>query len=145
MALEKKNRKIINFYCDESCHLENDKQPIMLIGGIWCPEVDVYGVSKDIRKIKHQHNANGEIKWTKVSNSRIEFFSEYIQVWEYEESKNRIRTYFWLEKFDYLIVIEEKENVYWLVTAYYVDSDYQRKKLKRKYKNRIKNNRRPHR
>lgn len=22
-------------YCDESCHLEHDKQPIMVIGGMW--------------------------------------------------------------------------------------------------------------
>jgi len=24
-----------NIYCDESCHLEHDRQPIMVIGGMW--------------------------------------------------------------------------------------------------------------
>lgn len=24
-----------NIYCDESCHLENDRQPIMVLGGMW--------------------------------------------------------------------------------------------------------------
>lgn len=27
-----------NIYCDENCHLEHDRQPIMVIGCIWCPE-----------------------------------------------------------------------------------------------------------
>ena len=25
-----------NIYCDESCHLENDDKPVMLLGAIWC-------------------------------------------------------------------------------------------------------------
>jgi hypothetical protein len=28
--------KTFNFYCDESCHLENDHQPYMLIGYVGC-------------------------------------------------------------------------------------------------------------
>ncbi len=26
-----------NVYCDESCHLENDHQPTMILGAVWCP------------------------------------------------------------------------------------------------------------
>lgn len=26
-----------NIYCDESCHLEHDRQKAMVLGGIWCP------------------------------------------------------------------------------------------------------------
>ena len=27
----------INIYCDESCHLQNDKEPVMVIGAVYCP------------------------------------------------------------------------------------------------------------
>jgi len=27
-----------NVYCDEPCHLENDRQPVMLLGAILCPK-----------------------------------------------------------------------------------------------------------
>ncbi len=29
--------QIINIYCDESCHLENDNQKVMVLGAVWCP------------------------------------------------------------------------------------------------------------
>ena len=28
---------LYNIYCDESCHLEHDRQKAMVLGGIWCP------------------------------------------------------------------------------------------------------------
>ena len=27
----------INIYCDESCHLEQDGQSLMVLGAAWCP------------------------------------------------------------------------------------------------------------
>jgi len=68
-----------NIYCDESCHLEHDKKPIMLIGGIWCPKKEVKDLSEQIRAIKTKHKARGEIKWVKVSKSRQEFFIELVE------------------------------------------------------------------
>jgi len=68
-----------NVYCDESCHLENDRQPVMLLGGIWCPTSDVQRLSVDIREIKARHNARGELKWTKVSRSRESFYIELLK------------------------------------------------------------------
>ena len=67
-----------NIYCDESCHLEHDKQPIMVLGGMWCPKAEVKNISKQIRSIKNKHNARGEIKWVKVSKSRQIFFLELV-------------------------------------------------------------------
>ena len=29
--------EIFNVYCDESCHLEHDRQKVMVLGAIWCP------------------------------------------------------------------------------------------------------------
>lgn len=68
-----------NVYCDESCHLENDRQVIMLLGGIWCPKSDVQRLSVEIREIKARYNARGELKWTKVSRSRESFYIELLE------------------------------------------------------------------
>lgn len=67
-------------YCDESCHLENDSSNIMVLGSITCPESLKEDIFRDIRSIKVKHNLSTwtEIKWTKVSNSKIEFFKELI-------------------------------------------------------------------
>ncbi len=67
-----------NIYCDESCHLEHDHIPIMLLGGIWCPIGKVKVISKEIRQIKAEHNAKGELKWTKTSNRRLKFYENLI-------------------------------------------------------------------
>jgi len=29
--------QVFNVYCDESCHLENDKQKVMVLGAVWSP------------------------------------------------------------------------------------------------------------
>lgn len=61
--------KKFNIYCDESCHLENDHQQVMILGAIWCSEDSSRSIAKRIKAIKAKHNLNPsfEIKWTKVS------------------------------------------------------------------------------
>lgn len=70
----------INIYCDESCHLENDNQKVMVIGGIICPNDCRKQVYCDIRDIKTRHkiSKNSEIKWTKVSNSKKDFYLDLV-------------------------------------------------------------------
>ena len=41
-----------NVYCDESCHLEHDCQPVMALGVIWCPLEKVREISVRLREIK---------------------------------------------------------------------------------------------
>ncbi len=71
-------QNIFNVYCDESCHLEKDRQPVMLQGALWCPFVEARQLSIEIRKIKKANRADGELKWTKVSQSRIDFYLELV-------------------------------------------------------------------
>jgi len=73
---------IYNVYCDESCHLENDHQKVMVLGAIWCPEDSVNSLNKRIRSIKIKHNISSEfeIKWTKVSPAKIDFYLELIEM-----------------------------------------------------------------
>ncbi len=73
---------MINVYCDESCHLENDNSNIMVIGGVWCDKNKVKVISQEIKNLKIKHNIkpNFEIKWVKVSNNKIQFYSELLKL-----------------------------------------------------------------
>jgi len=79
---------IYNIYCDESCHLEHDRIPVMLLGAIWCPHDQRKSISKDIRQIKAKHNARGELKWTKVSNCKLRFYQELLDYFFAKEGLN---------------------------------------------------------
>lgn len=71
---------MINIYCDESCHIENDHNDIMVLGALACPTTLKSQINKEIRQIKLKHNLSSwfEIKWTKVSNSKADFYLELI-------------------------------------------------------------------
>ena len=71
---------VLNVYCDESCHLENDRQSVMVLGAIWCPLENTREIAVRIREIKQYHGlpANFEIKWTKVSPARYDFYRDVL-------------------------------------------------------------------
>lgn len=71
---------IYNVFCDESCHLENDNIPVMVLGAIWCPRDTSKKIGRDIRsiKVKHGLKSDFEIKWTKISGSKKEFYLELV-------------------------------------------------------------------
>jgi hypothetical protein len=73
-------KQIINVYCDESCHLENDHIPVMVLGAVWCPADKTRAISDALRKIKIDHGLKPkfEIKWTKVSPSKIAFYQDLV-------------------------------------------------------------------
>lgn len=77
-----------NIYCDESCHLEHDSQPIMVLGGMWCPKSETRSISEEMRAIKNRHCARGELKWGKVSNSRRDFFIELVEYFFQRQNLN---------------------------------------------------------
>ncbi len=65
-----------NIYCDESCHLENDHQQVMVLGALWCPSEKAKEISIRLREKKVQHGMKPdfEIKWTKVSPAKESFY-----------------------------------------------------------------------
>lgn len=81
---------MINVYCDESCHLEHDKSTIMTIGGVWCNKTKVKEISEKIKNLKIAHgiSPNSEVKWVKVSNNKIEFYSELLKLFFDEDGIN---------------------------------------------------------
>lgn len=60
--------------------------------------------------------------------------------WRYRESNGKIRQYLWLEAWDYVVVLEERNMrrgpVLFLVTAYHVDGEGTRRQLRKKYEKR---------
>lgn len=69
-----------NIYCDESCHLENDKQTAMVLGAVWCPLGKTHEIAVRLREIKRKHNlaADFEVKWTKVSAAKSGFYLDLL-------------------------------------------------------------------
>lgn len=69
-----------NVYCDESGHLENDQLGVMVLGAIWCPTAKVRLISEELREIKHSHGfkSDFELKWTKISNSKKQYYLEVL-------------------------------------------------------------------
>lgn len=80
----------IVIYCDESCHLENDESTVMGLGAVWAHRSSVRLLSMQLRDIKRRHNANGELKWTKVSDSRLDFYQEVVD-WFFENEAIHFR------------------------------------------------------
>lgn len=71
---------IFNVYCDESCHLEHDRHKAMVLGAIWCLVDKRHEIAKRLREIKVRHHLppNFEMKWTKVSPSKLPFYLDCI-------------------------------------------------------------------
>jgi hypothetical protein len=71
---------IFNIYCDESCHLENDAQRAMVLGAIWCPWDKTREIAVRLREIKQKHGIprSFEVKWTKVSAAKKEFYLDLV-------------------------------------------------------------------
>lgn len=71
---------VYNIYCDESCHMENDHQQVMILGAVWCPLEKSQELSKHLREIKDRHGIRSEFetKWTKVSPAKKDFYIDLI-------------------------------------------------------------------
>ena len=68
--------RVFNVYCDESCHLENDRQKAMVLGAVWCPLEKTREIAVRIREMKARHDLPPEleIKWVKVSPAKVQFY-----------------------------------------------------------------------
>lgn len=71
--------KTFNFYCDESCHLEHDKMPFMLIAYVSSAYNQVKLHNRNIRALKQKYFLRGEVKWSALSKSQYPFYSELIE------------------------------------------------------------------
>jgi hypothetical protein len=70
-----------NIYCDESCHLLNDKNKAFVLGAVWVEKEHTQQIFQDLRELKRKHNlsADFEAKWTKVSLSKVDYYLELVR------------------------------------------------------------------
>ncbi|MBN1513881.1 MAG: DUF3800 domain-containing protein [Phycisphaerae bacterium] len=70
-----------NVYCDESCHLEHDRQNAMALGAVWAPLERVRDLCAAFRQIQVDHGLprQFEVKWTKVSPAGAEFYLAWVR------------------------------------------------------------------
>lgn len=84
---------LYNVYCDESCHLENDGIPVMALGAVWCKKEDFKILAEKLKaiKLKHHLSPHFEIKWTKISPAKKDFYEDLIHYF-FAENKLHFRT-----------------------------------------------------
>jgi hypothetical protein len=69
---------IYNYYCDESCHLENDNKQFMVLGYISIPYSRIKKIKEQIKEIRKKQKNTFEIKWTYANRWNYSFYSELI-------------------------------------------------------------------
>jgi hypothetical protein len=65
-------------YCDESCHELTPHHRFMSIGGLKVPRSKKTELSRQLRYLMRSCQLNSEIKWSKVSNKRLEDYKKII-------------------------------------------------------------------
>lgn len=77
-------KKMYNIYVDESCYLEHDGLPVMCIGYTKIESHLYPSIKEKFQKLKLKYHTPTEIKWNKVSVSRIELYKQLLDVF-YEQ------------------------------------------------------------
>ena len=74
--------RTFNIYCDESCHIEHDRIPVMALGAVVCEKKFVRNCSGLVRELKAKHSLKStfEAKWTKISPAKENFYLELIDL-----------------------------------------------------------------
>lgn len=71
-------------YCDEAFPdlftSETPKARYLMIGSLWLPADLREEVKSKIKLLRERHNAWGEIKWSKVSPSRVRFYLDLVDL-----------------------------------------------------------------
>jgi hypothetical protein len=94
-------RELINIYCDESCHLQNDGERIMVIGAVWCKAEKKNEIFERLKEIKakhkmfpsflkdtHSHQPIFEVKWNKISQTKLQFFKDFLDYFFTDDDLN---------------------------------------------------------
>ncbi len=70
--------KTFNIYCDESCHIEHDHKKFMFLGSVSSAYNQVKLHTEHINELKKKHHFYAEIKWSKVSKSKLRFYLDLV-------------------------------------------------------------------
>lgn len=85
-------KNLINVYCDETCHLQDRGDHVMVLGAVYCEAIKAKESAERIRSIKKKHGLPRlfETKWTKVSPSKIEYYTDLVDYF-FNESPLKFR------------------------------------------------------
>ncbi len=81
-------------YCDESRQdliAQKQSNKFFLIGGLWLPATLKDQIKKDIKNLRDKYSVKGEVKWNKVSPSKIRFYCSLVDLFLSHEDKLRFR------------------------------------------------------
>ena len=67
-----------NYYCDESCHLNNREQQFMVLGYVSIPYKKINRYKEELKQLRDKHKNYYEIKWTKLDKWNYPFYSDVI-------------------------------------------------------------------
>lgn len=82
----------INIYCDESCHLPNDRKSHMTLGALVSGTEGSKEIATELRAIKKRHGLSPsfELKWSKASPSKLAYYQEILEFF-FDESRLSFR------------------------------------------------------
>jgi hypothetical protein len=73
-------KQVYNIYIDESCHLENDNASVMCLGYTKVLKDDYTNIKEQFKQLKLKHKSPTEIKWSKLSYSRLQLYIDMIDL-----------------------------------------------------------------
>ena len=109
-----------NIYIDETCHLEHDGIPVMCIGYIKLPKENYRELSDKIKKSKLKHHNPTEIKWNKLSMSRMELYKELIDLLFDSQMQFRAVLVKRKDLLNNALYNENDHNIFYYKSAYYL-------------------------
>jgi hypothetical protein len=109
-----------NIYCDESCHLEHDGLPVMVLGAVWCPLDKAHEIASQIHEMKSRHGFPKafEIKWTKVSPAKQAFYMDVLHYF-FEEPDLHFRALVVADKSKLDHVAHHQDHDTWYYKMYF--------------------------
>lgn len=82
-------------YCDEALPdlftSEKPRAKYLMIGALWLPADLREEAKAKITRLRERHNVHGEMKWRKISPSRVDFYAEVIDLFFAYGSDMRFR------------------------------------------------------
>lgn len=84
----------LNFYCDESCHLEHDNNSqYMVLGTLVCSNSEIKEINNRIKEIKIENgiSAFSEVKWKKITEKNVQLYKDLVNFFFDKEKALRFR------------------------------------------------------
>ncbi len=94
-TIPRKTLMKFEIYCDEAnpdvLTSSRPKAKYLMIGSLWLPASQRAPLKLKIQELKQKHNAWGEIKWSKISPSRLQFYLALVDLFISLEKDLRFR------------------------------------------------------